>query len=159
MKKTLPVIADDEDIETLLRGLIAECLAILHGQVRPALAAARPAGDRLRIVRVAIALLKAGAIAGETIARLRGRRCGAETGARLAGVPVHPMSTRAGGGEGRGNDQTNTAQALVRPRTRRRGGQPGNRNAMKPVPALSTLRKSIRAFKRRVRTAALQVAA
>lgn len=50
------------------------------------------------------------------------------------------------------NGQTNTAQAIERPRTRRRGGQPGNRNARKPVLAISTIMKRVRALKRRVRT-------
>jgi len=49
------------------------------------------------------------------------------------------------------NEQTNTGQAPVRPRTRRRGGQPGNRNAKKPVLALSTLRLRVRALRRRAR--------
>ena len=51
------------------------------------------------------------------------------------------------------NGQTNAAQTLVRPRVRRRGGQPGNHNAKKPVLALSTLQRRLRAFRRRVRAA------
>lgn len=51
------------------------------------------------------------------------------------------------------NGQTNAAQAIARPRTRRRGGQPGNRNAGKAVPAISTILKRVRALKRRAREA------
>jgi hypothetical protein len=49
------------------------------------------------------------------------------------------------------NGQTNTAQTLDRPRTRRRGGQPGNSNAKKPVLAVSTVQKRVRALRRRVK--------
>lgn len=55
-----------------------------------------------------------------------------------------------------GNRQTNAAQVPDRPRTRRRGGQPGNRNARKPVLALSTLQKRVRALKRRCKKAMLR---
>jgi hypothetical protein len=51
------------------------------------------------------------------------------------------------------SDKTNAVQAPVRPRTRRRGGQPGNRNAARPVPSLSMLKRRIRALKRRARAA------
>jgi hypothetical protein len=56
----------------------------------------------------------------------------------------------------RANAKTNAAQAPVRPRTRRRGGQPGNRNAAKPVHPLSALKARIRDFNRRVRAALRQ---
>ena len=51
------------------------------------------------------------------------------------------------------SDKTNAVQVPVRPRTRHRGGQPGNRNAAKPVPSLSMLKRRIRALKRRARAA------
>jgi hypothetical protein len=50
--------------------------------------------------------------------------------------------------------ETKTAQAPDRPRTRRRGGQPGNRNAARPVPSLLT---QVRALRRRIH-AALRIA-
>jgi hypothetical protein len=46
--------------------------------------------------------------------------------------------------------KTNTGQAIDRPRTRRRGGQPGNQNAAKPLPTLS---RRLRALRRRIRAA------
>lgn len=46
--------------------------------------------------------------------------------------------------------KTNDSQATGIPAPRRRGGQPGNRNAAKPVLALS---HRLRALKRRVRAA------
>ncbi len=46
--------------------------------------------------------------------------------------------------------KTNNRQAVgIAPR-RRRGGQPGNRNAARPVPTLS---RKVRALKRRIRAA------
>ena len=51
------------------------------------------------------------------------------------------------------SDQTNVAQAVVRPRTRRRGGQPGNTNAKKAILSLCTLRKRVRDLRRRARAA------
>jgi hypothetical protein len=51
------------------------------------------------------------------------------------------------------NGQTNAVQVPDRPRTRRRGGQPGNRNAKKPVLAIPTIVKRVRALKRRARDA------
>jgi hypothetical protein len=52
------------------------------------------------------------------------------------------------------NAKTNNRQVLGMTRGRRRGGQPGNRNAAKPVHALSLV---IADFRRRVRTAIRQV--
>jgi hypothetical protein len=50
------------------------------------------------------------------------------------------------------NGQTNAVQVPVRPRIRRRGGQPGNTNAKKPVLALSTIQRHVRGLKRRIKT-------
>lgn len=46
--------------------------------------------------------------------------------------------------------KTNDSQATGIPPRRRRGGQPGNQNAAKPVRALS---RRLRALKRRIRAA------
>jgi len=63
-----------------------------------------------------------------------------------------PASCRQGEGGG-GNGQT-TIQVLPGKKPNWRCGAPnGNRNAAKPVPALSTLQKRIRALKKRIRTA------
>ena len=71
-----------------------------------------------------------------------------------AAIPTLSTTAPSRQGEGVGeNGQTNTAQAIGRPRTRRRGGQPGNRNAAKPVLALSTLRRRVRALTRRAKAA------
>jgi len=52
--------------------------------------------------------------------------------------------------------KTNTGQAPERPRIRRRGGQPGNRNAAKPV-TLSSVRARIRDLDRRFRAVLAQM--
>lgn len=73
--------------------------------------------------------------------------------------PVPTLSITAAGGEGKGvaeNGQTNAAQAPVRPRIRR-GGQPGNTNAKKPVLALSTIQRHVRGLKRRIKTALAEI--
>ena len=46
--------------------------------------------------------------------------------------------------------KTNDSQATGIPARRRRGGQPGNKNATKPV---RTLSRRLRALKRRIRAA------
>lgn len=55
------------------------------------------------------------------------------------------------------NGKTNTAQVLVRPRIRRRGGQPGNSNAKVAIPGLSTLERRIRDLRRRANAAMARV--
>jgi hypothetical protein len=51
------------------------------------------------------------------------------------------------------NGQTNDAPGGVPPGTRRRGGQPGNANAKKPVLAPATLRRRVQALRRRAKAA------
>jgi hypothetical protein len=75
-------------------------------------------------------------------------------------APIPTPSNTLGGREGvggGGNGQT-TAQALPWKKPNWRCGAPnGNRNAAKPVPALSTLQRRVRALKRRIRAAIAQV--
>lgn len=67
-------------------------------------------------------------------------------------VPILSTPAPARQGEGVGETcKTNTAQVSVRPRIRRKGGQPGNRNAVRPVPSLSTIERKNRALNKRVR--------
>jgi hypothetical protein len=53
--------------------------------------------------------------------------------------------------------KTNARQAPERPRIRRRGGQPGNRNAARSVTPISTLRAQIRDLGRRFRALKTQL--
>jgi hypothetical protein len=60
-----------------------------------------------------------------------------------------PVPAHGGGGSGE-NAQTNIADGIGTSLKRKRGGQKGNRNAAKPVHALST---RLRDLKRRARAA------
>ena len=64
-----------------------------------------------------------------------------------------PVPAPKGGGRS-GIAQTNIADGIGASLKRKRGGQKGNRNAAKPVHALST---RLRDFKRRCRAAILEV--
>ena len=69
-------------------------------------------------------------------------------------LTANPTPVPAPGGGGyAGNAQTNIADGIGASLKRRRGGQMGNRNAAKPVHALST---RLRDFKRRCRAAIRQ---
>ena len=56
-----------------------------------------------------------------------------------------------------GLGQTKKRHPTGIPPGKRQGGQPGNRNAAKPVPALSTIRRRIHALMRRARAAMAMV--
>lgn len=67
---------------------------------------------------------------------------------------ANPPPVPAPGGGGRpGIAETNIADGIGASLKRKRGGQPGNGNARKPVDALSTLQARIRDWKRRARAA------
>jgi hypothetical protein len=108
--------------------------------------------DNSALVSCAVERVQTGAKVGETIARLGGHTA-PELRQPITVERIQRLSPQEGGEGMNENGQTNAAQALVRPRTRRRGGQPGNANAKKPVLALSTPRKRVRVLKRRVRAA------
>ena len=55
------------------------------------------------------------------------------------------------------NGQTKKRHPTGIPPGKRHGGQPGNRNAAKPVLALSTLRRRVRVLKRRATAAMAKV--
>jgi len=79
---------------------------------------------------------------------------------RRTAPPVPTLSTTLPGGEGKGvgkSDQTTAQEKSGKKPNWRCGAPKGNRNAAKAIPSLSTLRKRIRALKRRVRIAIAQV--
>jgi len=78
---------------------------------------------------------------------------------RRAVPPVPTLSTTLLHGEGGGSgksDQTTIQEKSGKKPNWRCGAPKGNRNAAKAIPSLSTLRKRIRAFKRRVKVAIAQ---
>ena len=56
------------------------------------------------------------------------------------------------------NGQTKKRHPTGIPPRKKHGGQPGNRNAVRPVLALSTLRRRVRALRRRAKIIMMMVA-
>ncbi|MBV9550016.1 MAG: hypothetical protein JO256_10135 [Alphaproteobacteria bacterium] len=98
-----PDANEAETTETLLRGLIAECGAMIRDQLRPAMDAHDDAKDKSYVVADAVRLMKAGGGLDEAIARLRGhpapeQRQRITVERVIAAPPARPLLTGEGVG-------------------------------------------------------------
>ena len=92
-----------DDTESLLRGLIAECGAMIREQLRPAMDAQDDPLRKGYLVQDAVHLMQTSGALAEAIARLRGQpapelRQRITVERVISGVPVRALST--GRGEG-----------------------------------------------------------
>jgi len=92
-----------EETETLLRGLIAECGAIIREQIRPAITSEEDVYRKGHLVSDAVRLMQTGGTLAEAIARLRGnpapeQRQRITVERVITGTPVPALSN--GRGEG-----------------------------------------------------------
>jgi hypothetical protein len=94
---------ETEATEALLRGLIAECGAMIREQIRPAMDGQDDPIRKGYLVRDAVRLMETGGTLAEAIARLRGQPAPEQrqriTVERVvSGVPVPALSTGKGVG-------------------------------------------------------------
>jgi hypothetical protein len=99
-----PAANDTETTEALLRGLIAECGAMIREQLRPAIDSQDDIYRKGHLVADAVRLMETGGALAEAIARLRGQpapeqRQRITVERAVSGVPVLALSTGKGEGE------------------------------------------------------------